>query len=468
MEPASSVESRTMRQRYLLAACCACVLAGSLATPRVGAQQVLRGGAHLVQVDAYPLRDGQPIRGLTAADLELFEDGKPQQIDSIRFLEFPIWTPETVRQDPTTQRESFERAADPSNRLFVVYLNRAHWISGNRVEPALFDFLDRSMGARDYVGIMTAMQGPGDLVFGQLTTAFKSEISRFLNITDHMDPRYMDPAELELLTCFPHDQEGERLIARRRTDDVYRDLEGIVSLLGSLRETRSTLIFVSEQMIDPSRIPALTQTSPTQRQILPPAQSLPPARGRGSLPMPGRMIEVSRCEDLRKATLEPWSAERFKELVAQARAANVAVNSINPRGLFAGVPGAVAVETAKDELMRIMANETGGVAMVTTNDMVDAFRRIAGELTSHYLLGYYSTNRNADGRLRRITVKLKASGETIRARREYRAPRAEEVAPPAAPATASAAARPAVPDALQKALSALEGLERDSGASGGT
>src|SRR5687767_14182994 len=132
----------TMRQRYLLAAVCACVLAGSLAASRVVAQQVLRGGAHLVQVDAYPLRDGQPIRGLTAADLELFEDGKPQQIDSIRFLEFPIWTPETVRQDPTTQRESFERAADPSNRLFVVYLNRAHWISGNRVEPALFDFLD--------------------------------------------------------------------------------------------------------------------------------------------------------------------------------------------------------------------------------------------------------------------------------------------------------------------------------------
>jgi VWFA-related protein len=450
-----------MGSRYLLAAGCACALAASLAVSAVHGQQVLRGGAHLVQVDAYPLRDGQPIKGLTAADLELFEDGKPQQIDSVRFLEFPIWTPEAVRRDPNTQRESFDLAADPSNRLFVVYLNRFPWQRGNLVEPALFDFLDRAMGPRDYVGIMTAMQSPGDLVFGQLTTTSKGEISRFLNIVDPMDPKFMSGEELELLTCFPGG-EGENLIIRRRSDDVYRDLEGIVTLLGSLRETQSTLIVVSEQMIDPRQHRQLTERSRQPAGGLAPVQLMPPPGGRGTFAAPGRVIEISRCEDLKKATLEPWSPDRFRALVAQARAANVALNPINPRGLFASADvAAIDAETANDELMRTMANETGGVAMVTTNDMREAFRRITGALTSHYLLGYYSSNRNPDGRLRKITVKLKASGETIRARREYRAPRAEEVTAPASTAAASPTA-PAVPEGFQAAVQDLDRIERDS------
>jgi hypothetical protein len=57
---------------------------------------------HSLVADAYPLKDGMPIAGLTAADFELLEDGKPQQIDSVRFLAFPTWTPNQQRRDPAT------------------------------------------------------------------------------------------------------------------------------------------------------------------------------------------------------------------------------------------------------------------------------------------------------------------------------------------------------------------------------
>lgn len=445
--------------RLVAASACAVALATGLVAARPDDQQVLRAGAHLVQVDAYPLKDGVPIAGLTAADFELLEDGKVQQIDSVRFLDFPTWTPDQQRRDPNSQRESFALAADPTNRLFVVYLNRVPFELGNLIEPALFDFLDRSMGARDYVSVMTAMQGPGDIAFGQLTTAFKSETRRFLDVVDWTDPAYMNPEELELFTCFPGDL-GPALIARRRADDVYRDLEGLVTLLGSIRETKSTLIFVSQTMLDPAEVPQLTTTSSTRPRVLSPSQIVPPPSGRGSFPVPGKMIEHSRCEDLRRASLEPWSSDRFKRLLTDARTANVALTPINPKGLVADPDPAVtkAAELVNDR-MRTMASETGGTAIVNLNSMQEGFRRVADSLTSHYLLAYYSTNRNTDGRIRRIIVKLRSNGDTVRARREYRAPTVAESAPVAPPVGATA--NPAISTGVLQALSVLEREERN-------
>jgi hypothetical protein len=48
--------------------------------------------------------------------------------------------------------------------------------------------------------------------------------------------------------------------------------------------------------------------------------------------------------------------------------------------------------------------------------------RIAGDVGSHYLLGYYTNNTKWDGKLRSIRVRLKRTGVEIRARRDYRAP----------------------------------------------
>jgi hypothetical protein len=55
-----------------------------------------------------------------------------------------------------------------------------------------------------------------------------------------------------------------------------------------------------------------------------------PPTGRGSFPLPGQVVENSRYEDLRRATLEPWSSDRFRKLLADARTANLALTPINP------------------------------------------------------------------------------------------------------------------------------------------
>ena len=71
---------------------------------------VFRAGAHFVRVDVYPTRNGQPVTGLTAADFELLEDGRPQAIETIEFIESAVFTTNADRRDPNSQRGGFELA----------------------------------------------------------------------------------------------------------------------------------------------------------------------------------------------------------------------------------------------------------------------------------------------------------------------------------------------------------------------
>ena len=96
-----------------------------------------------------------------------------------------------------------------------------------------------------------------------------------------------------------------------------------------------------------------------------------------------------------------------------------------------------------------------GLAVVNSNDLEKGLRRMADDLTSYYLLGYYSTNAKLDGRFRQIRVEVNRPGVEVRARRGYRAPTEDEVA-----AARKAAAPAAVPESVALAQKAMAGLTR--------
>jgi hypothetical protein len=104
--------------------------------------------------------------------------------------------------------------------------------------------------------------------------------------------------------------------------------------------------------------------------------------------------------------------------------------------------------------LAVLAEQTDGIAVLATNDLRGGMTKIAEDLSSHYVLGFYTNNTRWDGRARKLTVKLKSTGQTIRARREYRAPTEEEMNA-LRTSTDAAAAAAAPPSAGQMALSAL-------------
>ena len=82
------------------------------------------------------------------------------------------------------------------------------------------------------------------------------------------------------------------------------------------------------------------------------------------------------------------------------------------------------------EGLRTLAVDTDGIAVIDTNDIDTGLKRIVADMSSYYLVGYYTKNAKLDGRFRKITVRVKRPGVNVRARRGYKAATAEELAPP--------------------------------------
>ena len=66
-----------------------------------------------------------------------------------------------------------------------------------------------------------------------------------------------------------------------------------------------------------------------------------------------------------------------------------------------------------------LANETGGFLIDDTNNLGKGVARMQIERTTYYLLGYQPTNAAADGKFRKVTVKVKRGKYVVRARPGY-------------------------------------------------
>ena len=72
--------------------------------------------------------------------------------------------------------------------------------------------------------------------------------------------------------------------------------------------------------------------------------------------------------------------------------------------------------------LRELAANTDGAVVLNTNDVKGGVARMMADLNAYYLMRYYSSNTNLDGRFRRITVRVSRPGVRVRARTGYLAP----------------------------------------------
>ena len=105
---------------------------------------------------------------------------------------------------------------------------------------------------------------------------------------------------------------------------------------------------------------------------------------------------------------------RLAELTRQANRANATIYAFDPRGLVAGGDIDEPVDPVEweqhlrkeQDSLRVLAEQTGGIAVVNTNDQTRAMRRIDAETSDYYVLGYYSTNPDPTQRRRQIEIRL--------------------------------------------------------------
>jgi VWFA-related protein len=130
-------------------------------------------------------------------------------------------------------------------------------------------------------------------------------------------------------------------------------------------------------------------------------------------------------------------ARELSDLTRSANRANVTIYTIDPRGL---VGMADLDETGLDQTewqdyvrksidsLRVLADETGGYAMVNSNDFDKGLKRIDAETSDYYLIGYYSKNPDPLKRTRKIEVKVKRPGVEVRSRNAYNIKKASKPA----------------------------------------
>jgi VWFA-related protein len=120
-------------------------------------------------------------------------------------------------------------------------------------------------------------------------------------------------------------------------------------------------------------------------------------------------------------------ARELSDLTRAANRANVSFYTIDPRGLVGGpdldenvdpVEYGNYVRKSQDSL-RVIAEETGGYAVINQNDFDKALKRIDAETSDYYVIGYYSSNPDPTKKNRKIEVKSKRPNVSVWARNSY-------------------------------------------------
>jgi VWFA-related protein len=451
---------RTLGVAAALVAATMAVLAQQPQPSQAPAQsgQVFRGATDFVYVDVYPRRGDRLVEGLTAADFEVFEDGKPQQIQTFELIHTPTGGA-ADRRDPRNRDEAERWIADPDNRVFIVYLDLYHitHASANALRAPMMAFLSRTIGPSDVIAVMTPETPVSEIAFARTLNTLSSEIERYW-AWGLADPpiELRTPGEAALAQCGDARAGYDGLIRRYRDLVLFTSLESLITRLGSLRDERTSVIFLSEGWINtpggigigsPMR---LGGGNGVRREVQ--FRSPPNDAGSSALPNCGQML-------LRLSAFDPQ--ERFKQLLQRANAANVSFYPIDVGGLRTyqqtASGDAVASPGSRDTL-RVLAENTDGFATADSNDLGGAFQRITDSLSGYYLLGYYTTNAKADGKYRKISVRVKTPGVSVTARRGYMAP-ISETRRPAADVISSAP----VPADVAEAVGRLSRVDADAG-----
>jgi VWFA-related protein len=437
-----------------------------------------RTEVNYIRVDMYPTADGKPVTDLRQDEIEIFDEGAPQKIDRFEHVLVRGTRSQETRREPSTVAEMREATQDVRSRLFVLFLDTEHVEFGPalHIRGPLIQALNQMIGGDDLVAVMTAGMQARDLTFRRRTTSIEDLLRSVWSERDYRLKRSREEDEIAL--CYQGSGDiPDEMIFRRREVRTLDALEELVRHLRFVREERKAVIAITQGWRLYGDDPVL-RGRPGGK----PVQPVPPL---GNDPRTGRLGVVEqtgtdmvfdrrKCEQERLELSMLRNDMRFLDILRQANTGNISFYPVDPRGLVVFDEDIVPISPsgrwgrgvgiiedsqrlrARNDSLRTMADATDGLAVVQAGDLSAGMQRIVEDLSSYYLLGYYST-RELDGKFHKLTVRVKRPGVRVRARTGYLAATRDDEAKARAAATAVATAKPVDPraEAVKSSLSAL-------------
>ncbi len=378
-------------------------------------QPTFRAAINLVRTDVIVRDDdGVFVPDLTKDDFRVFEDEVEQEVASLVLVHggrvFNLEAPPPPPAQEGIILPPRRPPTDVAGRIFVIFVDDLHLGFGNTGRTrAIFRKIGETLiHEGDMFGIVSS--GPSaiaiDLTYDKrrLDEAVKKVTGNGLRPSDILD--------------MPHGPSGPPEISYRVRVAFATAME-IMRKLEALPDRRKSFIYLSNGYdFNPffeARLGANSGTS----------------SGKG--PFASSLLEDYEWSQDNRELFEGIQfadndlARIMVDLTRAANRANTTFYTIDPRGL-AG-PGDIAenieptqwldyLRKSQDSL-RMIAEETGGIAVVNQNNFDRALRRIDAETSDYYMLGYYTSNPDPTKKNRKLGVTVTREGLEVWSRKAY-------------------------------------------------
>jgi VWFA-related protein len=336
-------------------------------------------------------KDGKPVKGLTAKDFVVTEDGVPQNISFVEYQEIPPLATTPLQPPPPSSAvataastTSFQIAPEVpgdtkyhDHRLVALYFDRSTMqpVDQLRAFDSALKFINAQMDPSVMMAVMT-YDGTAVRVLKDFT-GDRSQVIAAVNklvvgLSEGLDETDNDDTAADTGSSFGQDDAEFNLF---NTDRQLAALETAVKMLGTINEQKALIYFASGLRLN--GIDNQAQLVATENASLRSNVKLYPIDARG--------------------------------LVALAPMGDATQGSNGGVGMFTGA-GAQAMMTrfqqSQDTLYAI-AKDTGGKAFFDSNDLSLGIQQAANSIGSYYEIGYYPTKSVKDGKFRKVKVSLR-------------------------------------------------------------
>ena len=384
-------------------------------------EQVFRAGVTLVTTDLV-VRDsnGQFVSDLELDDLTVYEDDVAQDIASLVLINGGRVFNRLLPAAPAVQEgivlPKTRPVDDTAGRVFILFVDDMHLDrkSTPKVRKVYKEIVDTLIHEGDLVGVISS--GPSAL---NVDLTYDRAI-----LYDAMDRIIGDGLSVKELIESTTGGGNGPMELRWRVHKAFKLARDIVGNLERMKHRRKAFIYISNGYdFNPYQMERLWAS-----QI---GQSLLEGDDRKDTyyrDIPNERIRMLRDMSEPASTFaESDLAIELADLARAANRANASFHTIDPRGMVAsaGLSYEVPLMSWNRHMsqtqftMRFLADLTGGVAVVNTNNFGQGLRRIDAEMSDYYVVGFYSDAAESEAEVHRLRVEVHRPGVSVRHRTHF-------------------------------------------------
>lgn len=390
-----------------------------------------------VRIDAVVTdKDGRTVRDLTVDDFVVLQNGKPQTVTFAQFV--PVSSSGGSSATPPAAMTSRRPADAPPaasvliaprstiQRTLVIVVDDLGLSveSLYQAKRALHEFIDRDVRATDLVGVLRTGGSIGSLqpfttdrrILHQLIDGLRWNGSSRAGVESFEPLNQWTTFDAPFPAARPDDHADGGAIADERLRPDPNDFAQLNAVRRSIMASGS--------------LGALNLAIRAARDL------------------PGRKALVFVSEGFQLEIEDSRVREAVDAVIDQATRAGVVIYCLDPRGLqTAGLqasdnlkrpdPGMTMEETARDhgrrrllfnrdtqEALAYVAEQTGGFAVLNTNDLGNGLGRISADVRDYYIIGYEPEEGTfaAKGKkpsYHNVAVKVRRPGVRVRTRKQF-------------------------------------------------